>query len=267
MKREFEVKGLEKHRYNPGGYGGMTSREGAAFTNTKTVNFAAGIDTIATTENAALVVDWDRFEVIREILPMRYCEMPYNGKVPFLDSHSRGSMDKVKGSARDFRVEGNKLMCKVFISESEQQLKTKIQEGHIDSVSVGYATSKDYTVEVPRGASVVIDGKTYRNDYKDGYPLLVRTWWQTHELSGVAIGADKDAKFKAAQPRNGDHAKKAKMKLRLMEMELQIVNVDGLPKTEALSKLIEARQRAYEQRDYPRANSISEQIQEIRKRK
>lgn len=265
MKTEFEVRGLDRHQYNPKQYGGMASREGVSFTNTRAVNFTAGIDTIATTEAPALVVDWSRFEVIREILPMQYCEMPFTGKVPFLDSHSRRSLDKVKGSAREFRTEGNKLMCKVFISESEPQLRQKIQEGHIDSVSVGYATAEDYTVEIPKGASVTIDGKAYRNDFTDGYPMVVRTWWQTHELSGVAIGADKDAKFKGAPKKNESRfEKKAKRALRLMEIELGIVNIDGLSKNDALMKLIKARQSAAEQSQWQQVDAINQQIKEVR---
>lgn len=194
MKREFKVEGVEN--INPNNYGGMVSR--AIAIERKEMDFEKGIETIATTENPAYVVDWERWQVVREVLPMRYMEAPNNDKVPFLDSHNRSGLEKIKGSARNFRTDGQNLLATVFISESEPELRQKIKEGHIDSVSIGYMTDKSYSVEVPKGASVAIDGVNYRNDYGDEYPLVVRTWWKVHELSGVAIGADELAKFKSA---------------------------------------------------------------------
>lgn len=163
----------------------------------KEVDFEKGIDTIATTDAPALVVDWERWQVVREILPMRYCEMPSNDKVPLLDSHSRFEIEQVKGSAKNFSIDGGQLLCKSFVSESEQSVRQKIKEGHIDSVSIGYKTDSAYTVEIPKGANVTVDGIAYRNDFEDNYPMVVRTWWKTHELSLVAIGADEAAKFKS----------------------------------------------------------------------
>lgn len=193
MKKEFTVEGTQQK--NPHGFGGMVSRA-APIKERATIDFEKGIETIATTEAPALVVDWERWEVVREILPMRYMEAPNNDKVPLLDSHSRVSTSKVLGSAKNFTIEGDKLMAKTFVSAAEDTIKQKISEGHLDSVSIGYMTDKEFTVEVPKKATVVIDGLAFRNDYTDDVPLLVRTWWKTHELSLVPIGADEAAKFK-----------------------------------------------------------------------
>jgi hypothetical protein len=159
------------------------------------VNFDEGIDTIATTEAPALVVDWENWRVVREVLPMRFMEAPNNDKVPLLDSHSRVAIEQVKGSARNFRIEGDQLICKTFVSESEVAVRQKIKEGHIDSVSIGYMTGD--SVEVPKGKTVAVEGIGYKNDFDDDYPMVVRKWWKTHELSLVAIGADEAAKFKS----------------------------------------------------------------------
>lgn len=199
-KQEYTIEGVSDP--NPNKWGGMVSRSVTLPAERKTLDFQKGIETIATTEAPALVVDWDRWEIVREILPMRFMEAPTNDKVPFLDSHNRSSLEKVKGSARNFRVDGDKLMTLVFISDTEKDLQEKIREGHVDSVSIGYMTNSDQTIEVPKGKSVSIsatDGKkaTFTNDFEDGIPMLVRTWWKTHELSGVAIGADEAAKFKS----------------------------------------------------------------------
>jgi hypothetical protein len=193
MLREFKVDGLTE--LNPKGFGGMVSR--AVTIAKKEIDFEKGIDTIATTEAPALVVDWERWAIVREILPMRYMEAPNNDKVPLLDSHSRFEVEQIKGSAKNFRTEGTQLLCQCFVSEAEQDVRQKIKEGHIDSVSIGYRTENEYTVEIPKGANVTVDGVAYRNDYDDGYPMVVRTWWKTHELSLVAIGADEAAKFKS----------------------------------------------------------------------
>jgi hypothetical protein len=159
------------------------------------VNFDEGIDTIATTEAPALVVDWENWRVVREVLPMRFMEAPNNDKVPLLDSHSRVAIEQVKGSARNFRIEGDQLICKTFVSESEVAVRQKIKEGHIDSVSIGYMTGD--SVDIPKGKTVAIEGIGYKNDFDDDYPMVVRKWWKTHELSLVAIGADEAAKFKS----------------------------------------------------------------------
>lgn len=195
-KKEYTVEGVESK--NPNQFGGMVSRAINLGKRDAAINWGEGIKTIATSENPALVIDWQRWQVVREILPMKYREAPEAGRVPLLDSHNRSSIDKVKGSAREFTVEGINLMCKTFVSASDPVTRQKVEEGHIDSVSIGYKTDKDYTVEVPKGATVTVDGKAFRNDYEDGIPLLVRTWWQEHELSLVPIGADATAKFKSA---------------------------------------------------------------------
>lgn len=195
---EIEIKGLEGKELNPNHFGGMCSRQTAVLDRAKTdEQINGGIDTIATTEAPAIVMDWELWRVIREILPMKYCEMPDNDKAPLLDAHNRRSIDDIKGDAKQWKSEVDKLFCKSFISEAEPEIRTKVKEGYIDSVSVGYLTDELMTVEVPKKASVIIDGVEYKNDFTDSYPLVVRTWWKIKELSLVPIGADAAAKFRA----------------------------------------------------------------------
>ncbi len=248
MKREFKVEGLED--INPNNFGGMVSR--SIVLERKEIDFEKGIETIATTENPAHVVDWERWQVIREILPMRYMESPNNDKVPFLDSHSRGSLEKIKGSAKNFKTDGPNLLATVFISESEPELRQKIKEGHIDSVSIGYMTDKANSVEVPQGKTVNIDGTIYRNDFKDNTPLVVRTWWKVHELSGVAIGADELAKFKSVHD-----IETVKMIDKINSLEKQIneiknasVETDGKDKSAHSRRLRELKLKQIKQTNY-----------------
>jgi len=198
---KIEIKGLEGKELNPNHIGGMTSRGKALFIfNEKSEaekDLSKGIETIATTEDPAMIVDWEKWRMVREILPMRYCEMPENDKAPLLNAHNRYTIEDVKGSAVEWRTENDMLICKTIVSESEKDIQTKIKEGHIDSVSIGYLTDKSMTVEVPKKSAVTIDGTEFRNDYEDDVPLVVRTWWKIKELSLVPIGADAAAKFRA----------------------------------------------------------------------
>lgn len=190
---QLKIEGVKE--LNPNKYGGMCSR--SILLERKEIDFEKGIETVATTEAPAMVVDWERFAIVREVLPMKYAVLPDNDKVPLLDSHSRFSIEMIKGSATGWRTDGKNLMANVFISKTEGDVREKIKEGHIDSVSIGYRTDSDKTVEIPKGAKVSIDGDEYKNDFDDGIPMLVRTWWKTKELSLVPIGADDAAKFKS----------------------------------------------------------------------
>lgn len=193
------VLGLQPSEYNPNNYGGFCSR---AVKFEQDADLSKGISTVATTSNPALVFDWNSFRMIREVLPMDSVEIPNPNKVPLLDSHSRMSVANIKGSAKNFRVEGNALISDTFISESETEIMTKIKEKHIDSVSIGYETSNTKTLEVPTGKAVTVNGVAYTNDFKDGVPFVIRTWWRVKELSLVPIGADDQAKFRAAAAMN-----------------------------------------------------------------
>jgi hypothetical protein len=189
-----KVLGLPADGLNPNEFGGLCSR---AIKLEPDTDPTKGIATIATTANPALVLDWANWRIIRESLPMKYCELPSPNKLPLLDAHSRMSITNVMGSAKNFRVVGNALVCDTFVSESEPTILTKIKEKHIDSVSIGYETEKGQTVEVAKNKSVTIDGVAYTNNFEDEYPFIVRTWWKPKELSMVPIGADDQAKFRA----------------------------------------------------------------------
>ena len=208
---------------NPSNWGGMTSR---AITIKAPDNIDRGIETIATTENPSVVVDWTRWEMVREVLPLKYVEV--GDKVPLLDAHQRYSAEDVLGSASEFRTEGINLLCKTYISKSEPGIAQKIAEGHIDSVSIGYMTDKNRTVEIPVDAAVTIDGIDYRNDFTDGLPMVVRTWWQVKELSLVPIGADQAAKFRAeirSIPEKIMPTEKPEITDKSSDLELQLAQV------------------------------------------
>jgi len=193
-----KIEGLELDQLNPHEFGGMCSRATAVLHRAEGKSLDDGIDTIATTDAPAKVIDWTRWEMIREILPMRYCVKPENDKAVLLDAHSRWSVADAKGSARNWETNEHELLCKTFVSVAEPQVRQKVEDGTIDSVSIGYETDKTQTVEIPKGKSVIVDGVEYKNEYEDDTPLVVRTWWKVKELSLVPIGADAAAKLKRA---------------------------------------------------------------------
>lgn len=193
---KVEIKGLEKEKLNPKGFGGMCSRETVIFREENEIDFEKGINTVATTEAPAMVIDWNRWEIVREILPMKYVVLPKEDYAPLLDSHSRSSIDKVKGSTSEWKADGEELMCKSFISEAEPSIRQKIKEKSIRNVSIGYETYKEFTVEIPKNAKVNIDGVDYENKFEDEAPLLVRTKWKVKELSLVPLGADEAAQLR-----------------------------------------------------------------------
>ena len=194
---EIRVEGLETIEFNPNHFGGKCSRESVEILREKPIDFEKGIDTVATTDAPAMVVDWENWRMIREVLPMRYYVAPQDDDTTLLDTHSRVSIEKVKGSARNWTTDDHRLFAKVFISETEGNVRKKIEEKHIKRVSIGYQTYGENTIEIPKGKEILIDGVSYKNDFNDGVPFVVRTKWTPFELSLVPIGADQAAKFRS----------------------------------------------------------------------
>ena len=150
---------------------------------------------IAATENRVQVLDYDRWAIVDEVLLMSGQRAPDSSpdKCPLLDTHNRFSVDMILGSARDWKVEGNQLTCRAYLSSVEegQKAETKIREGHIDSVSIGY--SVDQSVWVEENTTAMINGRQFTG------PLKVATQWTRRELSLVPLGADEFAKFRSAR--------------------------------------------------------------------
>lgn len=145
----MEVEGLKKEEMNPQNFGGMCSRE-ALLKTEQEIDFTKGLDAVATTSAPALVVDWENWRIIREVLPMRYYQPPDDGETTLLDTHARYSIEKVYGYAKDYSTTDNELMAKIFVSETETKVRQKIKERVIKKISLGYQTKKSDTVEIPK---------------------------------------------------------------------------------------------------------------------
>ena len=148
------------------------------------------VDFIAATERRVRMFDWDLGE-IDEILLMKGAVLPESRQIPLLDTHSRYGIEDVLGSARDLRVEGDRLIATATFSSVPRadEALTKIAEGHLTDCSVGYRVS-DYTT-VKKGEKAVIGGRTWEG------PVRVVTSWIPKELSVCPIGADTAAKARS----------------------------------------------------------------------
>ena len=156
------------------------------------------VEVIASTEAPAMVMDWERWEVVREVLLMSGCRIPPSGRVPLLDTHSRDSVSRVLGSFRSPHVgaseHGPSLIGRTHYSTVKEadDAYTKVKEGHVTDVSIGYEVHAH--IWLKEGESTVVEGKTYIG------PLRIGTDWALAELSLCPIGADPNAKFRNQQP-------------------------------------------------------------------
>ncbi len=140
------------------------------------------------TEQPALIFDYAHFRLVSEVIVSNGVIIPDNKQVPLIDSHDRGTVKNILGSVRDFKVEDNKVVGRLYFSKSKdaQDALLKVREGHLDSGSVGYR--QEETVYIPEGESLVKNGKEYNGE------LYLTTKWALQEFSLVAIGADSGAK-------------------------------------------------------------------------
>lgn len=155
---------------------------------------------VLATELPAIVFDWYKWRAIREVLLIDGMDVPE--KMPLLDAHSRWEVSNIKGSVTNAtKVNDSKLGTiyeadNIFSSTAEKEF-TLAKEGHLTSTSIGYFIYPEKTVEIEYGQEKSVNGKTYKNDYKDKLPLVIRLKSTVFENSLVPIGADKAAKFRS----------------------------------------------------------------------
>lgn len=153
---------------------------------------ARTIRAVATTEAPTQVIDWERWEMVDEVLRMDGMSMPESGQVPLLDSHNRSRVGDVIGSAKMFSdtdVAGHAAKeCTVSFADTDagRDAEAKYRDGHITDFSIGYRVT-DATY-IPENENQVIGGVSYAG------PVRVATSWELKELSATPIGADEFAK-------------------------------------------------------------------------
>lgn len=154
------------------------------------------VEAILNTENAVQVLDWERWEVIDEILladGMRF----HGDQVVMLDSHRRSGTENVIGSIRDIRTEGSQNIGRlVFASDDEraERVWNLVRQGHLTDVSVGYRV--DEAIDLKPGTSIKIGARDFKNDGKS--VMRISQKWTLREASPVPIGANEEAKVREA---------------------------------------------------------------------
>ena len=146
---------------------------------------------IPTSETRVVTYDYVGGEVIEEVLVAKGGIFPE--QVPLLDSHNRSSMQQQLGAAREFRLDGQRWICRAYltpdVAAAEEAFK-KVKAGHATDVSVGYFVRR--AVRIRPGEKETIDGRVWA---VDKLPLRVCLTWEVIELSMTPIGADADAKI------------------------------------------------------------------------
>jgi HK97 family phage major capsid protein len=152
---------------------------------------------ILSTEQAVPMFDWERGEFVPEVILMS--GMKARGlTIKLLDTHNTDSVRNVLGSFVDLRVnEAGKrdvpykfVDGKIKVSKTEPDIQTKLEEGHINEMSIGYRYHEDETIYLKKGERQVIEGKEYEG------PINIRTKWEAQEASLVPIGADNQAQIR-----------------------------------------------------------------------
>jgi hypothetical protein len=155
------------------------------------------VEVVGASENPAQVWDWERMDIVDEVLLMSGVQLPDNRQVPLFDTHMRGNTATVVGSYRDMSVGANGgspvLLGRAYFTnqpEGEGPFQ-KVREGHITDFSVGYRVIESEWVS--EGQKSTIAGRTFEG------PLKVSTKWVPRELSVCPIGADDVAKARGSE--------------------------------------------------------------------
>lgn len=166
------------------------------------------VEVVCSTESPVDVYDWQRGEILPEILLMSGCLLPENRQVPLLDTHYRGDISSVLGSCRDLRIVNDQLIGRAHYASDDAAAEAawnKTRQGHLTDYSIGYRVLE--ATYIPQGQEKNINGRNYPG------PVKVATRWKVRELSTCPIGADEHAKARAAatQPLINPHTEDSTM--------------------------------------------------------
>ncbi len=150
------------------------------------------VDIVVATEDPVEVFDFERFEIISEVLVASGAQFPQSRQVPLLDTHDRYQTSSVLGSIRELVRERDKVVGRAHFSSVEKvdDTWTKIREGHLTDFSAGYRPLESQWV--PEGETYDYKGRSYSG------PVRVTKKWKLREGSVVPIGADELAKARSA---------------------------------------------------------------------
>lgn len=172
-------------------YRAVTVAQAAGGTPSTLNETSRSVEVIGATENPVPTYDWQRGEIIDEVILMSGCQMPENKQLPLLDTHMRMDTSGVIGSFREMSIKDSQLVGRAFFSETPeaQSPYQKVREGHLTDFSIGYKVLE--STYIPDGQRQEINGRSFTG------PVKVATNWTPRELSVCPIGADEYAKARA----------------------------------------------------------------------
>lgn len=144
-----------------------------------------GIEVVIATDSPVDRMDWNRGQIVSEILDMDGVEFRSSlRQLPIVDSHDPSTVANVLGSVRDIQIKDGELIGRaVFASDSKsQEAFQKVRDGHLTDFSI--TASVNQVKQVPPGATYRV-----RNKDIDG-PAEIVTKWTPTDASLVAVGAD-----------------------------------------------------------------------------
>ena len=176
------------------------------------------VDFVLSTEAPAMVFDWDRWEIVEEVIRADGVQLPSSNKIPLLDSHDRSGTEKILGSVRNIRREGRSVVGTLYFANKKEAIDNfeMIRDGHLDSGSVGYQQLDSVFIE--KGAELDYNGDTYTGE------LLLTKSWALKEFSLVAIGADENAKVRTQAQKEIDGQEAVEKISEVPNMDEKITN-------------------------------------------
>jgi hypothetical protein len=220
------------------------------------------VEIVLATENPALVYDFNRYEIVNEVLVMSGCQIPKRRQVPMLDVHSRYTAHAVLGSIRELKKINSELHGKAVFSgtESTEEIWQKVREGHLTDFSAGYKPIDSEYIPAE-------ESKTYRGIKYDG-PLLLTKKWKIREGSIVPIGADELATARAAHDNKTNQTKEVhSMDEKTRKMLIELFGLRENASDEEAYKLLEslkARKEPGNDSNQPPAEPKEADIEKIR---
>jgi hypothetical protein len=143
-----------------------------------------------TTEDPAMVYDWNSGRVVLEVLLMSGAE--YESQTPLLRDHSQYSVTSILGSVTEHSVVKDELLgwlnFGTDLDDTAESIWRRVAQGHLRRGSVGYDYSRNDYVTIPAGETRAVAGRNFTAP-KDR-DLRVVTRWRLREFSMVVIPAD-----------------------------------------------------------------------------
>lgn len=152
---------------------------------------ARTVPVVIATENPVRVFDYQRFDVVDEVLLMDGLNHPR--QLPFVDSHDRSSVSNILGSLRDLEADTERGefrgVAHFGTSARSDQAFRDVMDGHLTDLSIGFKPQR--TERIDAGDKKTIRGREFVG------PINVVTKSRAVEGSLAIVGADPASKVGA----------------------------------------------------------------------